>query len=178
MITKTNIQKGIEAGAVSFTTDPNMENGRVCKIGQGWFYFGGPSAESETPDNYLEHTPMDDVLSEVINALDSLKESDPDEYCYYESVLEEAGFMAEDVHEKECFIVVHMNYMEGIDAYAFFKMEEAEKSISDDADTTMKDLSEQGYAPVRTKDAAGGAGIHVPDSGIYFEWSIVESTIR
>ena len=48
---------------------------------------------------------------------------------------------------KECFIVVDSNYAEGMTAYAFWKEDEARKSVNDDVETVVKDLTEQGYNP-------------------------------
>lgn len=45
MITKDMIEKGMKCGAVLLTVDPNANFGTVCTIGNGWFYFGGETAE-------------------------------------------------------------------------------------------------------------------------------------
>lgn len=178
MITKTHIQKGIEVGAVSFIIDPNMESGTVCKIGDMWFYFGGLPAESENPDDYLKHIPMDNIVQQIINILSCFKESDPDEYSYYESVLEEAGCMTADTQKKECFIVIHSNYANGTDAYAFWNEVDARKSVEDDIKTTLSNLREQGYKRVELLERMDEYEIYVPDRDIYYEWSIEESTIE
>ena len=49
MITKEKIKAGLHEGAVRLITDPNMESGTVCQIGELWFYFGGETAEDMTP---------------------------------------------------------------------------------------------------------------------------------
>lgn len=92
MITYEMIKEGFKAGIVQFITDPNMDRGTVCKIGQSWFYFGGLTAEEESPESYLRQVPIEDVLRDVFNTLDSFKyagEFTEDEYVYYEYVLEE-----------------------------------------------------------------------------------------
>ena len=92
MITYEMIKEGFKAGIVQFITDPNMDRGTVCKIGQSWFYFGGLTAEEESPESYLRQVPIEDVLRDVFNTLDRFKyagEFTEDEYVYYEYVLEE-----------------------------------------------------------------------------------------
>ena len=40
VITKEMIKTGIKAKLVVFAEDPNSDHGTVCRIGDGWFYFG------------------------------------------------------------------------------------------------------------------------------------------
>lgn len=94
MISATQIKNGIATGVVHFIVDPNLGSGTVCAIGDNWFYFGGETAEQESPSEYLEHVPVDDIVREIMAVLsDFLVDEDTfgDEYKYYEAVLKEAG---------------------------------------------------------------------------------------
>lgn len=79
---------------------------------------------------------------------------------------------------RKCFVVVHRNYAEGADAYAFWDENDAKKSVEDDAETIVEDLTAQGYEPVIVKNGWDTAEVYVPDSDIYYEWSIIVSAIR
>lgn len=89
MITKELIREGIERHLVTFDVDPNIGDGTVCRIGDGWFYFGGIEAEEASPEEYVKNVPMDDIVSEIHDVLDDFRNIDvfKDEYDYYESVL-------------------------------------------------------------------------------------------
>ena len=89
MITKETIKAGFHEDVVQLITDPNMESGTVCQIGELWFYFGGETAEDMTPEEYMKCVPVDAIVDEIFEALTSLKEDgSEDEYEYYEGVLE------------------------------------------------------------------------------------------
>lgn len=93
MISAKQIQEGIKNGVVRFIIDPNLGSGTVCSIGDNWFYFGGEAAEVESPKEYLKHTPIEDIVSEVIETLNDFCKHDNtfgDEYKYYESILGES----------------------------------------------------------------------------------------
>lgn len=88
LITKEKIKAGLRDGVVRLVTDPNMESGTVCQIGEFWFYFGGETAEDMTPEEYMKCIPIDDIANEIFDALDSFKKDDfEDEYAYYAEVL-------------------------------------------------------------------------------------------
>lgn len=90
MITKELIRRGIETNNVRFIVDPNMGKGTVCQIGDGWFYFGGFTAEELSPDEYSMYF-VEDIAQEVLEALDDFRKCDElkDEYSYYELFLKE-----------------------------------------------------------------------------------------
>lgn len=79
-----------------------------------------------------------------------------------------------------CFIVVHRNYADGVDAYAFWNEEDARKSISEDIDVTVKSLKESGYEVklLERLDEWDEWEVSVPDTDIYYEWSVGQSTIE
>lgn len=90
MITKEMVRDGIRNGSVQFVTDPNIEAGTVCQIGDHWFYFGGETAEGMQPDEYLRDVPMGDIVSKVHDTLEEFRvsgEEFEDEYAYYEMYL-------------------------------------------------------------------------------------------
>ena len=99
MIKYGDLLAGYEKGVVRFIPSPDGDGKRdtVCKIGDGWFYFGGQEAEVSTPGELLENVGKRFLLEYVYNALNDvgglagLHSSDPEEYAYYEAVLEEAG---------------------------------------------------------------------------------------
>lgn len=76
-----------------------------------------------------------------------------------------------------CFIVVHSNYADGTDAYAFWNEEDARKSILEDVDATVESLKESGYE-VRCLERLDEWEVYVPDTDIYYEWSVEKSTIE
>lgn len=76
-----------------------------------------------------------------------------------------------------CFIVVHRNYADGADACAFWNEEDARKSISEDIDVTVKRLKESGYE-VKLLERLDEWEVYVPDTDIYYEWSVGQSTIE
>lgn len=77
-----------------------------------------------------------------------------------------------------CYIILHKNYEEGESAYAFYKRQDAERSVREDAKTVEADLKEQGYSPMVLDGTYGNITIFVPDTDIYYEWSIAESDIQ
>ena len=77
------INKGIDKGLVEFIVDPNFGVGTVCQIGGNWFYFGGETAEEESPAEYLAHVPKEDIVREIMDALDGLWEVERDYYVYF-----------------------------------------------------------------------------------------------
>lgn len=66
-----------------------MESGTICRIGDGWFYFGGLTAEEMNPDEYLANVPMEDIAREIYETLNEFSHDEElrDEYEYYKSVL-------------------------------------------------------------------------------------------
>ena len=88
-ITKDEIKNGLRKGFVKLVTDPNMESGTVCQIGDNWFYFGGPTAEDMTPEEYRKNIPEEDIVNEIFDTLDAFRKDRYflGEYEYYASLL-------------------------------------------------------------------------------------------
>ena len=78
----------------------------------------------------------------------------------------------------QCFIVIHRNYADGLDACVFWNEDEAKKSVNEDVDTVVKSLTEEWYTPTVLRDACDGVEVYVADSDIYYEWNIFRSSIR
>lgn len=91
MITARQIEAGLKRGVFRLITDPNMEMGTVCAIGDNWFYFGGETAEKLSPDEYIREIPIEDIVQEILDTLSDFQDDEglSDEYRYYESILNE-----------------------------------------------------------------------------------------
>lgn len=79
---------------------------------------------------------------------------------------------------KDCYIVICTNFADGKDAYAFMDETDARKSVDEDVETVLHDLTEYGYEPTVICHNSDHAEVYVADSDIYYEWQIVLSTIR
>ena len=88
-ITKNEIKNGLRKGFIKLITDPNMESGTVCQIEDNWFYFGGPTAEDMTPEEYRKNIPEEDIVNEIFDTLDAFRKDRYflGEYEYYASLL-------------------------------------------------------------------------------------------
>ncbi len=97
MITKEKIRKGISQGIIRFITEPGnveagIKTGTVCAIGEHWFYFGGQTAEDETPDEFLKNADIEDVINDVFTVLEDFRTHESifgHEYGYYDAILDE-----------------------------------------------------------------------------------------
>lgn len=80
--------------------------------------------------------------------------------------------------KQEIIVVVHSNYAEGTtDAYAFWDEKIAKESVNADVETEVKSLTEEGYKPAVLRRPSG-VTVFVPDSGIYYEWEILNTTLE
>lgn len=93
VITSKMVAKGIDAGIVHFVVDPNMEHGTVCQIGDYWFYFGGYTAETENPEEFLKNANQDDIVRDICYALEGIGVMSPIEHAYYYAVLNPKEFL-------------------------------------------------------------------------------------
>lgn len=74
--------------------------------------------------------------------------------------------------------MIHRNYAEGSDSYAFWNEDDARKSVNEDVDTVVKSLVEEGYEPTVLRNGLDSVEVYAADSNIYYEWEIVISDIR
>lgn len=92
-ITKNMIREGLQRGIVRYVLDPNGDGkkGTVCQIGDHWFYQGGLTAESETPEEYVRNVPVEDRVSDIFETLECFKREPEfnDEYAYYAAFIQE-----------------------------------------------------------------------------------------
>lgn len=90
-ITKELIRHGLNRGIITFDVDPNVDYGTICKIRDGWFYFGGETAAELNPDEYLKAVPLEDIVNEIYDVLSAFKDQEEtkDEYEYYLAILKE-----------------------------------------------------------------------------------------
>lgn len=75
----------------------------------------------------------------------------------------------------KCFIVICSNSVDEGGACAFDSLTGAWKDVKDDVKNAEKDLVSQGHHPT-TIFKSEGATVYVPDSDIYYEWTIIQST--
>lgn len=78
----------------------------------------------------------------------------------------------------ETIYIVAYNSYEGPDYYAFRSMDAAIKDIDADFHNTISCLKAQGYQATVACDKPFRKELYVPDTGIYHEWSIIESTLE
>lgn len=99
MITKEMIKQGIDQGIIKFIIDPNMDEGTVCRIGEGWFYFGGVVAEAMNPEEYLKEVPINDIVDEIYKALkDNSTGVFEGQRKYYEAYLVETSNLKHTIY--------------------------------------------------------------------------------
>lgn len=79
--------------------------------------------------------------------------------------------------KEDCYIVEHRNYADAASVCAFRRAEDAKKEIEEDVSETVKSLSEQGHE-VEILKSFDRIEVYVPDSDIYYEWELFESSIR
>jgi len=80
--------------------------------------------------------------------------------------------------KRECYVVTYASYEGDGTSYAFWREEDAKKSVDEDVATTKQDLIEQGYEPTELRDVHGNPEVYVPGSGIYYEWLVEKTTIE
>lgn len=81
--------------------------------------------------------------------------------------------------KQTCYIVGYSDYEGMGEYYAFYKKEDAIKVMNTEFDNTIAELRSQGR-PVETMvdDFMLHKEIYVPNTGIYYEWNVEESTIE
>lgn len=78
----------------------------------------------------------------------------------------------------ETIHIVAYNSYEGPDYYAFRSSDAATKDIGADFHNTISNLKAQGYQVTVACDELYRKELYVPNTGIYHEWSITESTLE
>lgn len=80
-ITRKMIEDAYNEGLVKIIDSP-FGDGAVCQIGEYWFYFGGETAEEMTASEYVASVPKEDIINEIITALDDFYGNEMFEYEY------------------------------------------------------------------------------------------------
>lgn len=90
VITKGMLQRGFDAGVVSFCPEP-CGTTIMCRIGESRFYFGGAEADACTASEYMAAVGMPGLFEQAARTLaEGIRHDFPDEHAYYEEVLREA----------------------------------------------------------------------------------------
>lgn len=79
---------------------------------------------------------------------------------------------------RNCWIVTYRDQTGDDGAWAFFKKEDAIKCVEEDYFSEFKSLVKEGYKPECTHNDTNWKELYVPDTGIYSEWHIEQSTIE
>lgn len=145
MITKEMILSGISAGVVELIDSPHDQE-PACKIGEHWFYYAGSEGSGLTSAEYTANVPMDEIASEIIGALEGIRDDldGADEYGYYEAILREAGIT--DIGRrpaKKYEVELHYGYQsshETYDTYHAFELTDPDSAT--DYDAVEKKLAE------------------------------------
>lgn len=127
MITKNMICEGYRQGIVQLVISPNND-GVVCQIGDGWFYFGGCTAEEyDSVEAYKRDTTTETIISEIYVVLNgfSYESEFKDEYDYYEAYLRE-NVVERDWNHNEVWNAIH-ELSDIRAAYNVFDMEDRKK---------------------------------------------------
>lgn len=91
MISRKDVAAGYKAGHIRLGVSPNGD-GIVCFIGDGWFYFGGETAERYSNVKAFRQDVTEDViLKDIYGVLEAFAASKDGEleYAYYDSYLHE-----------------------------------------------------------------------------------------
>ena len=88
------------------------------------------------------------------------------------------GLRNRPVERIRCYTVIDTSYDVGINVYSFWSREDAERSIKADVQMELKNLREAGRERIEVQGTPDGATIYVPDTDIYYEWTIAETDIR
>lgn len=78
---------------------------------------------------------------------------------------------------KKCFVLTCTCYSEENSISVFWNEEDAYKAMIEELETEITNLQNEGYNFVFFEND-DSAEVHVPDSDIYYEWNIEESTIQ
>lgn len=94
MITKKMVEDAYRDDVIELILSPNGD-GVAAKIGDGWFYFGGMTAEEyDNVDLFRKEIPEKTILTDIYETLENFTEWEElcDEYGYYNAILEEKGY--------------------------------------------------------------------------------------
>lgn len=88
-LTSEMVTFGIENDVIRFIQSPHGDE-PVAQIGEYWFYFASSFYSNDhgdmTVEEYIQNTPRDEIVKEIIDATNGLSDTERD---YYYAVLEE-----------------------------------------------------------------------------------------
>ena len=87
-ITVRDIKRGLLCGKVRLTLEEGTTVCHIGGMGGNWFFFGGTTAEEEGPWEYATNMDFGEITRDIVIALEGLRVSDPDEWWFYHSVLD------------------------------------------------------------------------------------------
>lgn len=76
---------------------------------------------------------------------------------------------------KPCYFVFFSSSHEASDAYVFQSEAQAKQDIREDAETEFAELKKEGWNPVFLEYSDTHLEVYIPDTNIYFEWTIEQS---
>lgn len=79
--------------------------------------------------------------------------------------------------EKKCFVLICTCYSGENNISVFWNESNAYNAMIEELETEITNLQNEGYK-FDSSENDYSAEVHVPDSDIYYEWSIEESTIQ
>ncbi len=79
---------------------------------------------------------------------------------------------------RECTILVHRNYAEGLTATAYLNEDDARREMNEAVDSVISKLADERYSPKVIENGWDNIEVSAADGNIYYEWSIIASEIR
>lgn len=79
---------------------------------------------------------------------------------------------------RECFVVVHRNYAEGLDAHVYLNEEDARRYMMEAVESIMDMLRDEGRAPKLIENGWDNTEVSAAGGDIYYEWSIIISEVQ
>lgn len=79
---------------------------------------------------------------------------------------------------RECAILVHRNYAEGLTATVYLNEEDAKREMNEAVDSVVGKLTEERYSPKIIENGWDNIEVSAANGNIYYEWSIILSEIR
>lgn len=78
--------------------------------------------------------------------------------------------------EKKCYVLICNGYNADNSVSAYWDKADAHKAMLNELDTEIKSLEAEGYK-IREGYSSCTAEVYVPDTDIYYDWIIEETTI-
>lgn len=79
---------------------------------------------------------------------------------------------------RKCYAVIDSSYDVGMNTYAFWSREDAERSVRESVASVVAELKERDWDRVEVLEQGDSFSVYVPDTGISYDWTISEADIR